>query len=393
MPVTSRPGGRAKTVQISVVRPEELGPAEVAAWQDMQRRDPAQGNPFLGPEFAAAVGRFRPDARVAVLSDGPAVIGFFPFEKHRLGVGVPIGAGLTDCQGLVHVAGLEWDARELLRGCGISAFFFDHLAQEQRPFGRWVVATDPSPVIDLTDGFAAYQAKLSTKSPPFLKDRARRGRKMIREAGPLRHVVDSRDPAALRVLMDWKSDQYRRTGRTDRFARPWIVGLINDLFEARGSHFSGRLSVLYAGDTPVAGHFGVRSRHNLAHWFPAYDPAFGKYSPGLIQHVRMIEDTAPTGITLIDMGKGAKRYKETLKTSDLFVCEAAVTGNSPLALAHRARIAPSQWAVRTIRAHPALYEPADQLLKRYGQIRTSASSRMPRAVRSPAKSGRRQNAG
>lgn len=378
-------------MQISVVRPQELGPAEVAAWQEMQRRDPAQGNPFLSPEFAAAIGRVRPGARVAVLSDGACVTGFFPFEKRPLGVGVPIGAGLTDCQGLVHAPGFEWDARDLLRQCGVSVFYFDHLAQEQRPFGNWVAATAPSPVIDLADGFAAYRDKLDTKSPQFLKDLARRGRKLSREAGPLRHVADSRDPAALRALMTWKSDQYRRTGRTDRFARPWIVELINDLFEARGPHFSGRLSVLYAGDNPVAAHFGVRSGHHLAHWFPAYDLDFGRCSPGLIQHVRMIEDSAPTGITLIDMGKGEKRYKETLKTSDLFVCEGAVTGRSPLALAHRARIAPGQWAVRTIRAHPALYGPADELLKRYGQARTSASSRLAR-VSFPAKSGRHQNA-
>jgi CelD/BcsL family acetyltransferase involved in cellulose biosynthesis len=380
-------------VQISVVRPGELGPAEVAAWQDMQRSDATQGNPFLSPEFAAAIGRARPDARVAVLSDGPVITGFFPFEKRRLGVGVPIGAGLTDCQGLVHARGCEWNARELLRGCGISAFEFDHLAQEQRPFRRWVAATAPSPVIDLTDGFEAYRAKLSMKSPQFLKDVARRGRKLSREVGPLRHVVDMRDPAALRVLMAWKSDQYRRTGRTDRFARPWIVGLIDDLFETRGSHFSGRLSMLYAGDVPVAGHFGLRSGDLLAHWFPAYDTGFSKFSPGLIQHLRMIEDTAPTGITLIDMGKGAKRYKETLKTSDLFVCEGAVTGQSPLAVAHRARIRTAQWAVRTIRAHPSLFEPADHLLKRYGQLRTSVSSRVARAAKSPARYERHQNAG
>ena len=206
----------------------------------MQHSDAALGNPFLSPEFAVAVGRFRPSARVAVLTDGPALAGFFPFERRRLGLGVPIGAGLTDCQGVVHARGFEWDARELLRGCGISAFHFDHLAQEQRPFQRWVAATAPSPVIDLTDGFAAYEEKLKTKSAQFCRDVARRGRKLSREAGPLRHVVDSRDVAALQSLMAWKSDQYRRTGRTDRFAQPWIVGLINDLFETRSSHFSGR---------------------------------------------------------------------------------------------------------------------------------------------------------
>jgi CelD/BcsL family acetyltransferase involved in cellulose biosynthesis len=380
-------------VQISVVRPSELGPAETAAWRGLQRSDAAQRSPFLSPEFAAAVGRFRPGARVAVLTEGPAVTGFFPFEKRRLGVGVPIGAGLTDCQGLVHAEGFEWDARDLLRGCGLSAFHFDHLAQEQRPFSDWVAATAPSPVIELADGFEAYHAKLMVKSPQFLKDLARRGRRLSREAGPLRHVVDSRDVAALRCLLAWKSDQYRRTGRTDRFARPWIVGLINDLFEARGSHFSGRLSVLYAGDDPVAVHFGLQSGQLLAHWFPAYDTRFSKCSPGLIQHLRMIEETVPTGITLIDMGKGAKRYKETLKTTDLFVTEGSVTGRSPLALAHRARIGPSQWAARTIRAHPPLFQAADRLLKRYGQLRTSRSAEGAPAVTPRLSYERHQNAG
>ncbi len=222
---------------------------------------------------------------------------------------------------------------------------------------------------------------------------ARRARKLSREAGPLRHEVDCRDAAALRALMGWKSDQYRRTGRSDRFARPWIVGLIEDLFAARGDHFSGRLSVLYAGEAPVAAHFGLRSGELLSHWFPAYDTSFQRCSPGLVQHMRMIEETPPDGITLIDMGKGAKRYKETLKTSDLFVCEGSVTGRSPLALAHRARIRPSQWAVRTIRDHPALYQSADLLLKRYGQLRTAGSSRRPPDVSAPSPGGRHQNAG
>jgi CelD/BcsL family acetyltransferase involved in cellulose biosynthesis len=274
----------------------------------------------------------------------------------------------------------------------MSAFYFDHLAQEQRPFGRWVAAKAPSPVIDLTDGFAAYQAKLRVKSPQFCRDVARRSRKLGREAGPLLHIADSRDVTALRSLMSWKSDQYRRTGRTDRFARSWIVGLVNDLFETTGSQFSGCLSVLYAGDVPVAGHFGLRSGHLLAHWFPAYNSRFGTYSPGLIQHLRMIEETASAGVSLIDMGKGAKRYKETLKTSEVFVGEGSVTGRSPLAVAHRVHIASSQRAVRTIRAHPPLFRATDQLLKGYGQLRTSVASRVGPAIRSPLRYGRNRNA-
>ena len=34
---------------------------------------------------------------------------------------------------------------------------------------------------------------------------------------------------------------------------------------------------------------------------------FGKHSPGLIQHLRMAEETPTLGITMIDMGVGTER--------------------------------------------------------------------------------------
>ena len=117
------PGGsRGHQVQISVVRPGELGPGEIAAWHSIRRQTGSLASPFLCPEFAVAVGRVRPDARVALLADGPDIVGFFPFQRRRLGVGVPIGAGLSNCQGLIHAPGAEWDARELLRACQLSVW-------------------------------------------------------------------------------------------------------------------------------------------------------------------------------------------------------------------------------------------------------------------------------
>ena len=178
----------------------------------MQRQTGSLANPFLCPEFAVAVGKFRSDARVAVLTDGPDIAGFFPFQRRRLGVGAPISAGVTDYQGLIHAPGAEWDARELLRACQLSVWRFDCLAEGQLPFQRYAAAVAPSPVIGLTDGFVAYQEKLRVKSSKFCKDLARRTRKLEREAGELSFVADSRDPTELRTLMAWKSDQYRRTG-------------------------------------------------------------------------------------------------------------------------------------------------------------------------------------
>ena len=355
-------------MQISVVRPGELGPGEIAVWRSMQRQTESLANPFFCPEFAVAVDSFRADVRVAVLTEGPKIAGFFPFQRRPFGVGVPIGAGLTDCQGLIHSPGVEWDPRELLRRCRLSTWQFDHLVEGQRPFERYVAALTPSPVIDLADGFTAYREKLRVRSPQFCKDLDRKARKLEREAGELRFVVDSRDVAGLNALTSWKSDQYRRNGWIDIFDRPWIADLIHYLFSMHNNDFSGLLSLLYVGEAPVAAHFGLMAGHVLAHWFPAYDTHFGRQSPGLIQHLRMAEETAALDVHLIDMGTGAERYKQTLKSYDLFVAEGVVTQGPLFAAAHRARSTLAVSARRQIKQYPALFHAADRILRHYGRI-------------------------
>src|SRR3984957_17471322 len=124
--------------------------------------------------------------------------------------------------------------------------------------------------------------------------------------------------------------------------------------------------MLYAGDRPVAGHFGLLHGKVFSEWFPAYDTGYAKYSPGLIQLVRMTEDVYHLGARSVDLGKGAKQYKDHLKSYDLTVGEGTVTGQSALATVHRARLAPPRWAARQIRAHDGLFIAADRMLKWYG---------------------------
>ena len=362
-------------VGISVIQPSELGQAEISAWRDMQHLTPALANPFLSPEFSIAVGRVRPSARVAMLTDGPDITGFFPFERRRLGIGVPIAAGLTDCQGLIHVPGAEWDTRALLRACRISAWQFDHLVSGQKPFARYQSALAPSPVIDLSDGFDSYYASLKASAPAFCNHMARKARKLGREVGEIRLVTNSRDVGLLRTLMTWKSDQYRRTGRLDRFSQAWVVELLDSLLETRTSSLTGILSALYVDDAPIAAHFGLQSSSIMAYWFPAYDTDFAKYSPGLLHHMQFIEERATAGIELIDLGKGTKHYKETLKSRDLFVAEGIVTRPSLAAAAHWTRSVPQAWVIRQIRAHPPLFRAANAVLRRGAQVRNSLLSR------------------
>jgi len=343
-------------VRVFVCRPDELGASEITAWQAMQRATPAIANPFLSPEFTLAVGRFQPGARVAVLVDGQSTVGFFPFERRRLGFSVPIcGWPGSLCQGLVHVPGVEWDARELLRQCQLSAWQFDHLVASQQPFVPYHAVVAPSPAIDLSDGFASYYAKIQAKSPRFCKDLIRRGRRLGRDAGDLRFVINSCDTSSMRTLMVWKSEQYRRIGAIDRFDRPWIVGLLDALHATRSEHVSSVLSFLYSGETPIAAQFGLRSGGLFAGWFTAYDHRFSKYSPGLLQTMRLTEGLAAVGVRTIDMGKGPENYKQKLKCRDFLRAEGIVSRGSVLAATHRARSTSSQWAARTLFQHPHLY--------------------------------------
>ncbi|MFJ4523527.1 GNAT family N-acetyltransferase [Streptomyces sp. NPDC088810] len=357
-------------MEITVHRPDELTPALRAAWHGAMDESPEYANPFLAPEFASGVGRFRGGARVAVLREGGEPVGFLPYERGPFGTGRAIGLGLSDCQALVHRPGVTWNTRELLRACGLSVFEFDHLVCEQRPFGPHVTGTFASPVIDVKPGDGTYAEWLRSTYPGLAKTTLKKERRLGRDIGEVRFVFDERDPRALRTLMRWKSAQYRRTGRMDRFSRPWIVGLVDHLFGVREEHCTGVLSVLYAGDRPVAAHFGPRSRTVLAAWFTAYDPELPSYSPGLMMHLRTAEAAARHGVTLVDLGRGDKEYKDWLKTRELRVAEGFAARPHPVALAHRLWRRPVRGLRNTVLAHPGLREPADRLLRTAGTLRT-----------------------
>lgn len=370
-------------MSVTVVHPSELGPSELDRWRALQRAVPALGNPFLAPEFTVAVGRLRPQARVAVLSEGSRIVGFFPFERRALGHGVPIAAGLTDAQGLVHEPGLEWDARELLRACGLATWEFDHLVDGQSPFAPFQTIHAASPVMDLGDGYAGYLAGLGDRAPGLVKDVGRKQRRLERDAGEVEFELDSRDPGVLPTLMAWKSAQYQRTGRLDRFASPWIVALVEQLLDTRTGGFSGVLAVLRAGGTPVAGHVLLRLDGVLAGWFPAYDTSFYRCSPGTVTRLRMAEAAAADGVTRIEMGRGAKAYKETFKSYDLFVAEGRVTRASPAAALHWMRRAPVRRLRQMVVTDPQLYVVADRVLKGYARARSAFRHRSPEPPPAP----------
>jgi CelD/BcsL family acetyltransferase involved in cellulose biosynthesis len=357
-------------MHVTIARPGELGPSEVSRWRTLQAADPAFDNPFLSPEFTIIVGELRDPVRVAVIYDGPDIVGFFPFERHPLGIGRPVAAGLTDAQGMIHLKDAAITPHWLLRRCGLSVYEFDHLVAGQPLLGSRHESY-PSPIISLRDGFDAYSGYLREHSSKTYKSTLAKSRKLQRDIGEIHHDYATSDLAPLRTLLGWKTDQYRRTGRTDRFAHQWIVELVERLFATRTDSFAGVLDMVYVDGAPMAGHFGIRTATTLAGWFPAYDTRFAKYSPGLIHHLAMAERAAESGIQVIDMGRGEKEYKEKLKNGELTVAEGRVARPGPAAGIHWMLRVPARKARAAVLASPLLHRTADRALKTYGRLRAT----------------------
>jgi len=104
------------------------------------------------------------------------------------------------------------------------------------------------------------------------------------------------------MLIQWKANQYRRTGVANLFDWIWPGKLLEKIFVTQSSGFAGMLSILYAGDYIVAMHFGIRSSRIWHWWFPVYDPKWSAYSPGLLLLLKMAESAESLGLDTIDLG-------------------------------------------------------------------------------------------
>ena len=349
-------------MDVTVLRPDELTTADISAWHAMQRGDLALANPFLSPEFARAVGHQRTNARVARLTvptpEGPHPVGFFPFERHALGSGKPIGSGFCDYQGLIHEPGLDWDPMELLRACDLAIWEYDHLAAGQTRFENAGThrARAASPIIEVNGDLSAY---LERRRRAFLKEVRQKERRLTRELGPVRLVFHAPEPALLDTLIRWKAAQLEAKGlRHNLLSQDWFQAILRELLDLSSESCSGVLAALYAGEEVVALRYALRSRQVLADWFPAYDTRFSRCSPGLVLYLKVTEAAQEHGIARIDLGKGTEPFKQDLKTAELAVTEGYVARHTAKAALWRARTASGRTARAALHANPGLRRAA-----------------------------------
>ncbi|HAW11787.1 MAG: GNAT family N-acetyltransferase [Candidatus Dormibacteria bacterium] len=341
-------------MHVTLSRPHELSPAELESWRRLQASDMRLDSAFLSPEFAAAVGRCKDDVRVAVVREGGEIVAMLPFERERFGLGRALALGVSDAQAVICRPEFRVDALGLVRACGLGLWEYDHLVAHFEEFAPSSQVTVESRVMDLRGGFDAYLRQDNRRGRQTVHKLLQRRRNMERDLGRLSFVFDGSDRSALGTLMSWKSAQWKRTQRFDRFSRPWIRGVVEDLASATEPACRGILSTLSVAGRLAAVGLGLTTTTRLSGWLIAYEPSLGQYSPGLQFLLSLAESAAEHGIGLIDLGKGDEGYKESLASWSYPIGAGRVTARSSARMMLQARRGARVALVRVADAHPRL---------------------------------------
>ena len=311
-------------MKIELIKAANLTPTLISRWKEIVGHSRELSGPYFRPEFVQAVAAVRGDVEVAVLQDGNSVVGFFPFQRSTWNVARPVGGRLSDYQAVIAPSDVSWRVQDIMHGCRLAAWEFDHILASQAPLVPFHARLSLSRQLDLSGGFEAYLAGRKKAGARSQTETMRKFRKLDREQGGIDFTWNSTDREVFDQLLTWKSEQYCRTGLMDLFRHRWIVDLLQRLWNTQTAEFSGVLSVLKVEGSIAAVHFGMQSGGVLHYWFPAYDPGLSKISPGLILLLLLAQRANEHGISCIDMGKGDEDYKQSFASSGTPIAEGSV---------------------------------------------------------------------
>jgi CelD/BcsL family acetyltransferase involved in cellulose biosynthesis len=322
MPRTPEPDSPV-TMQVDIIRPREIDATIEAAWRGFQAADPDLSSPFFTPDFARIVGEVRDDTRVAVMSKGGEITALFAYQHQRFGRLAPLAGQISDYHGFLARPDTKVDIGSILRAAGAQVYDYNHAPQSQQSFAAHAFRETSSPLVDLSNGFQHWFDKKNEETRA-VRDLGRKARKLARENGELRLVANDLSDEAWAQFMDWKRESLAAQGATFILDVDWAREIARAVRETDTPGFGGMTSSLYAGDTLVAVHFGMRTDKTLHWWFPAYSAAHRNVSPGLVQIVEVLRTIADMGMTELDFGRGDQRYKCDLMNGERRLVEGSL---------------------------------------------------------------------
>jgi CelD/BcsL family acetyltransferase involved in cellulose biosynthesis len=172
-----------------------------------------------------------------------------------------------------------------------------------------VVERVEAPVLDLTPGWeAVYRDKTSSKK----RNLHRRRRRQLAELGRL-EVVVARSLEELGPALEeaFRLHALRWDGRPDGsgFVTPAGKLFHREIIRALVDLDVARIVLLTLDGRAVAFHYYLAFESRMYVHRLAFDPAFARFSPGLVNTLDTIEAAAAEGLTRVEFLGGAERYK------------------------------------------------------------------------------------
>ena len=306
-------------LEVDIVGIDALDEGQWAGWRAMLAANPVLNSPYFRPEFARVAGRISPDAAVAVFSRGGQTVGFFPHQRRGRAM-QPLAAPMNDYHGIIAFPGQAPSLQEAARGLGATRLNVTAWV------GETTLGEDRRTVqVELGEGgYDGWYAERRATHGKFFKDKERARRSMEAELGALRVERGLRDPALLDWLIALKRDQYRRTGRHDIFACGWTAKLLHALLKEDGDGFGASMAGLWAGDRLTAIEYSLHAGDQYHFWFPGYDPALARCSPGILLSMDTMRLASPLGYRTFDFGFEGEHYKKYFCNGAHHVREAMV---------------------------------------------------------------------
>tara|TARA_R100001086_G_scaffold244868_2_gene175123 strand:- start:3426 stop:4511 length:1086 start_codon:yes stop_codon:yes gene_type:complete len=299
-------------MQVEAIEPLALGDSDIAAWHALQASDRTLASPYLTPDWARLVNRYRPDARVVVFRENGNPVGFLPVQLSASSIALPLGGPLCDYQAIISEPGSVFDGQKAIEALGVRRIDFTCALADHSATKDHVFIEDHGHIVRFEDGWSAYETERREAGSQVLKRTRKKMNKFRRECGNISFHPFVRDDKAFETLLGWKRTQHRQTGSTDILSRAWIRYVVDAVYQEQSEEFGGELFLLRSNDELVAGLFCIRAGKTLHAWYVGHNHDFDTHSPGLILFTEAIRAAADAGFTEMDLGAGDYRFKQSL---------------------------------------------------------------------------------
>ncbi len=294
---------------IDCLCPSRLTPADEARWAELAALRPDLTGPYFDVRYVQAIAADVPHAGVARIREGDTVVGYFPYQL-RSRVMQPLGAPLSDYHGVIAAPDTDIDFNTLLRATGARRLEYQGWIGPPAPRASGLLLRRR--VADLSQGYDAWWATQNAEHHKFFKNIGRCQRNVEKDFGGFAFTWERVTPEVMDWVVALKREQYRKNAMHDVFGCGWTRKMLADLARYDDDSYGLRAGVFRHDGKIVAAEIGLMGADEVHLWFPAYDPAYYRYSVGILLAVAILRHVSAEGIKRCDFGTGGEEYKAPL---------------------------------------------------------------------------------